>query len=168
MTDKMAHQVIEHENMAVNIARIVYERYEQCPDYDGFIGDEDLKDIHDPQERQRQHIPSEIALSDSEFVQIVETPSKLQEQLIRDLIKEKNNNLYQKINTYKCIQKTMPETDNSYKKHILDVSNKIKANEKFVMDINKKDREINSCQFYIDKKEKRIIVIVYSGALNRE
>lgn len=168
MTDKMTRQVIDHENLAVNVARIVHERYQECPEFDGSIGNEDLKDINDPYERQRMHVPVEIPLSEEEFLAIEATEKNKQEQVIRSLIEKKDNSLYLKITGYKCIQKTTPNADNSYKKHILDVSKKVQAQQKFYMDINKKDRNINSCQFYIDNKHYRIFVIIYSGALNRE
>jgi len=163
MTDKMCKQVMQKEHQAVNVARIVHERYAESNEYDGFIYEEDIKDISNPEERNRMHVPFRIDLSDEEFETIVASSGQNLEQVIRSIIQLKNNHLYETILTYKCIQKTIPESENSYKKHIQDVAKKVDANEKFVMDISKKYKHINSCQFYIDNKNKKIYVIVYSG-----
>lgn len=168
MTDKMFKQVKQKEQQAVNVARIVHERYTESAEYEGFICEEDIKDMSDPEERNRMHVPSRIELSDEEFESVVASSGKPQEQIIRSIIQNKNTDLYQTILTYKCIKQSMPQADYSYKTHIQDVAKKVDANEKFVKDVNKKDKHINSCQFYIDNKNKKLYVIVYSGALNRE
>jgi hypothetical protein len=163
MTDKMCKQVISHENLAINIARTVHEKISDDPYYDGFICEEDIKDLNDPEERRRMEVPIKIDLTDDEFAHIEQVPSE-KEMNIRSLIRLKNPDLYIQIYTYKCIQVTTPIAENSYKKHILDVEKKVLAHEKFAIDIPKVHKKINSCQFYIDSKKKRVFVIVYRGA----
>ena len=163
MTDKMCKQVISHENLAINMSRTVHEKISDDPYYDGFICEEDIKDLNDPEERKKMEVPFMFDLTDDEFSHIEEHPSE-KEKNIRSLIELKNIAFYKKINNYKCIQVTTPIAENSYKKHILDVEKKVQAQEKFVMDIKKVDKNTNSCQFYIDNKKKRVFVIVYRGA----
>jgi hypothetical protein len=163
MTDKMCKQVISHENLAINIARTVHEKISDDPYYDGFICQEDIKDLNDPQERRRMEVPMMFHLTDEEFAYIEQNPIE-KEKNIRSIIRLKHMGLYMQIYTYKCIQVTTPNSENSYKKHILDVEKKVQAQEKFVMDIPKAHKSINSCQFYIDDKKKRVFVIVYRGA----
>ena len=159
----MCKQVISHENLAINIARTVHEKISDDPYYDGFICEEDIKDLNDPQERRRMEVPIKIDLTDDEFTQIEAVPSE-KEKTIRSLIRLKNPDLYIQIYTYKCIQVTTPIAENSYKKHILDVEKKVLAHEKFAIDIPMVNKKINSCQFYIDNRKKRVFVIVYRGA----
>ena len=162
MTNKMCEQLISHENLAINISRKVHEKMAEDPYYDGFICEEDIKDLNEPEKRRKMAVPSCISLSDDEFINLQEHSSE-KENIIRRIIESKNPNLYTKINNHRCIQITTPNSENSYKKHILDVERKVSANEKFVMDVPKEHQTINSCQFYIDNKKKRVFVIVYNG-----
>ena len=132
------------------------------PYYDGFICEEDIKDLNDFEKRRKMVVPSCISLTDDEFISLEEHPTE-KEVIIRRIIESKNPILHTKINNYRCIQVTTPNSVNSYKKHILDVERKVLAKEKFVMDVSKVHLTINSCQFYIDNKKKRVFVIVYNG-----
>ena len=52
------------------------------------------------------------------------------------------------------------------KTHITNIHVKIDAGEKTFLDI--KDKSINSCQFYIDSKQKLFIVVMYSGDITEQ
>lgn len=80
------------------------------------------------------------------------------------IIKNKNLNLYNKLKSgnYKRKQITMPNEENSRKKHIEDPINAINNNKPFNVDINK-DKHNNIWQGFIDNKEKSIIITVHNG-----
>jgi hypothetical protein len=63
----------------------------------------------------------------------------------------------------KCGQITKPGDDNSsYKKHIIDVVNAKNNNTPFIIDLKPKLKEINNWQVFIDTKEKRLCVVIWS------
>lgn len=85
---------------------------------------------------------------------------KDKKERIYQIVKEnKNEDTYNFIKKNICNQITMPDTENSYKKHIIDAEIAYKRNEKFTIDIKDKTKTQWSC--YIDKKEFRIIIIYW-------
>ena len=60
-----------------------------------------------------------------------------------------------------CIQITIPESDNSYKKHITNIYNKVKQNKKCSIDLDAINKEKNNWQCFVDSKLYRLIIIPY-------
>ena len=80
---------------------------------------------------------------------------------IKGYIKDKNNKLYEFINSSNCKQITTPVSDKSYKKHIIDVYNNYKKHKRFSVDFNNKDKQKNSWQCFIDTKKNRFFIILW-------
>ena len=169
MNSLMAEQILNHEKIAINIARLVYERLKKDPLYDCTVTEEDVKDIKNP-ERAHMHIPYRFNMTDAEYAEFKAIPKRTKDRkreiFIRNCIKKHDPTLWEKLETYECIQTTEPGTDGSYKKHITNIHIKIDAGEKTFLDI--KDKSINSCQFYIDSKQKLFIVLMYSGDITEQ
>jgi hypothetical protein len=58
---------------------------------------------------------------------------------------------------------TAPNTENSYKKKIIDVVNASLRGETYTVDIDKKKKESgkNICNVFVDKRDKRLCVVVW-------
>lgn len=62
----------------------------------------------------------------------------------------------------KCIQITQPIQNNSYKKHITDVVNASLANRPYSVDLPSDKKHVNNWQMFIDNREKRMCIVVWS------
>ena len=172
MTSLTKDKIFEQETLAINISTYVYEKYQEDEIYDGIITNEDLKDINDVDgERNKMNVPIKVEITDDEFneIKIKSRGNRRKEFILENIIFNKNIILYEKLKNdiykYECIQCTIPDTDNSYKKHITDAIKKLNRNEKFKIDIHGDDKKQNSYQFFIDSKSyiKSIIIIIYDG-----
>lgn len=94
-------------------------------------------------------------------------------QCIKNILKQ--NSKYSSILKYienkdvKCVQITTPDSDNSIKKHIKSLKQKISNKEPCSIDINGKNKEINNWQCFVDKENYGIIILPYcvdSGLYN--
>jgi hypothetical protein len=177
MTSSTKDKIFEQENLAINISMYVYEKYQQNETYDGIITNEDLKDINDADgERDKMNVPVKVEITDDEFneIKIKSQGHSRKNFILEEIISNKNRELYEKLKNdiynYECIQCTIPNTDNSYKKHITDAIKKLNKNEKFKIDIHGDDKHKNSYQFFIDSRSviKSIIIIIYDGNLDDE
>jgi hypothetical protein len=84
--------------------------------------------------------------------------------------KEKISHLYTKINDQKLkdflrktdnIQFTAPKVDNSYKKHITDLVNAKMNSTKFILDLKKDAKEVNSWQAFVDTRQNRVCILIW-------
>ena len=81
--------------------------------------------------------------------------------LLLNIIQKEDLLFYDKIKNYNVEQQTIPKSENSYKKHIIDVVNKANKKEKFSIDI--KNKEKNILNIYIDYKKYRLCCIIWDG-----
>jgi len=78
-----------------------------------------------------------------------------------------NNDEYKRLynfitnqNVY-CAQISQPNTDSSYKKHIVDVANAFTANAPYSVDLIDKFKSKNNWQLFIDNRERRLCFIIW-------
>jgi hypothetical protein len=161
MSTRMADQILSHEKLAINMARLVHERLQKDPDDDCSITEEDMKDVKNPG-RACMHVPRVFKMTDEEFECIEKKTGEERHKLIKILIKKNDQSLWEKLEEYKLEKAAIPEVTNSYKRHITQTLCEIKENKKSMVDI--KDKTINSYNVFIDAKEKQFIVVMYSGA----
>jgi hypothetical protein len=174
MTSSTKDKIFEQENLAINISMYVHNKYQEDDNYDGIITNEDLKDINDIDgERSKMNVPVKIEISDDEFNEFEQIPERnpRRKQFIREIIRDKNIELCDRIKDHICTECSVPkeqalpgEPPRSYDKKIINSLRKIDNNEKFSISVKNKD--INSCQFFIDSKSvvKSVIIIIYDGA----
>lgn len=108
-------------------------------------------------------VPKIIKVSDEEFNSLKKKGRSWDESSFISVIKKYDEELVKEINKMKKLQITLPETDDSYKKHIEDPMNAINENKKFAIDIKKGKESDNLYQIYIDSKNKSLIVSLYYG-----
>lgn len=84
--------------------------------------------------------------------------------------KERKDYLISKINdeklknfmkANKCLQFTHPKSENSYKKHILDLIKANLAGKKFIVDLKDEDKDKNNWQAFIDSRENRVCIEIW-------
>ena len=75
---------------------------------------------------------------------------------------EKYSKLLMFINHSDCVQMSQPISDNSYKKHILDVVHATNHNTPYSIDLKKEYKDKNNWQLFIDNREKRICFVIWS------
>lgn len=61
-----------------------------------------------------------------------------------------------------CVQISEPNSNGSYKKHILDVVNAYHKNKPYSVDLKKKDKAKSNWQCFIDNKENRLCFVLWS------
>ncbi len=94
-------------------------------------------------------------------------------ELIIEYIRKSNESLANELLKMTKKQITMPKDEikdktktkvSSYKKHILDLVNAANENQKFSIDITKKEIEEDVYQIFLDEKEKRLIISRHYGS----
>lgn len=63
--------------------------------------------------------------------------------------------------TNNCLQFTHPKSENSYKKHILDLIKANLADKKFIVDLKDEDKDKNNWQAFIDSRENRVCIAIW-------
>jgi hypothetical protein len=61
-----------------------------------------------------------------------------------------------------CVQITQPKTDNSYKKHILDIVKNSVSNTPYSIDMTDDLKKINNWQVFVDNREKRLCFVIWT------
>ena len=65
-----------------------------------------------------------------------------------------------------CAQISQPNSDSSYKKHIIEVVNASNNNTPYCVDLKEKNKKQNNWQLFIDNREKRLCFVIWS--INKE
>lgn len=155
MSTKTRKALYEKENLAINLAKIVYqEKLTQISN----------NEIIRASTNDASNIPIILPVSNNfikEITKIKRGDKSTKLLLIKSVISD--NYLLNIIDTYTNIQITCPTTENSYKKHILDLVNAAKSNKPFCIDINGNDKKRNCYNIYIDNKENRICFVIWNG-----
>lgn len=68
------------------------------------------------------------------------------------------------VGSYTLVQCTCPNTDSSYKKHIIDIVNASELKRPFIIDQNHDDINKNWMNVYIDNRNYRLCVVMWNGA----
>ena len=111
-----------------------------------------------------KHIP--IIIDNIDKDAFIFTKSRIKDKkiaFIKSLLKDKNQNrLLNFINNehVECVQITMPDSDNSYKKQIVDIVKAAKDNK--IFSISLKNKEIDNWQVFIDNREKRLCFVLWT------
>jgi len=165
MTSSTKDKIFEQENLAITISMRVHEKCQKNKDHDGIITNEDLKYINNKNGDRNKNVPVKVELSDDEFNEFKEIPNRNErrKEFIRNIIYNKNIELFNRIRNHVCTECSTSETEGSYNRKIINSLRKIDNNEKFSISV--KNKSINSCQFFIDSKSivKSVIIIIYDG-----
>lgn len=159
---RMMEKMKAHENIAINISRIVYEEKLES------IGKEEVNRSADLDEDAKRTVPR-IFQVDPDIIAKVTTMGKSKKQvaekekIIRDVISSVDSNFSEMLKSFKMGQATAPTSENSYKKHITDIERKANAGEKFDIDLSKDEKLINSFNCYIDTKNNRFLIVTRKG-----
>jgi hypothetical protein len=155
---KMIEKMLERENIAVNIGKIVNEL--NLPD----VGKEQLNHAKDPEEYEKKEIPIVLQVT-KEFVnELVIKKRKNKEDMLKKLFMEKIPEMYEKIKDYSIKQISTPNTDNSYDKNVIKMAKKAERKEKGYLNFTEEEKKSNIWQAIIDNRENRIILIIYHGS----
>ena len=96
------------------------------------------------------------------------TAKERKDKIARVLSLLNNNESYKRLYDFinnpdvVCAQITKPEGDNSYKKHITDVVNASISNTPYIVDQKKENKGKNNWQLFIDNREKRLCIVIWS------
>ena len=100
------------------------------------------------------------------FYSIINTTGKIRKQTTKEYINSKPNlsRLCKFISnpSVRCKQISACDTDNSYKKHILDAEKNFNENKPFCIDFDEKEKEKSIWQCFIDKRLNRLVFIIWS------
>jgi hypothetical protein len=119
-------------------------------------------------------VPDIISVSEDEWESIVRKQGRsYNSSLIIECIRKTNDFLANELTKMVKKQITMPKDeikdttktkDSSYKKHVLDLVNAANQNQKFSIDITKKEIDEDVYQIFLDDKEKRLIISRHYGS----
>jgi hypothetical protein len=109
-----------------------------------------------------------VIISGLDITDIIFTTTKRTDKIARVLSLLNNNEAYKRLYDFinnpdvVCAQITKPECDNSYKKHITDVVNASISNTPYIVDQKKENKGKNNWQLFIDNREKRLCIVIWS------
>jgi len=110
-------------------------------------------------------IPDDIQILDEEWAVITKkNGNSYNSDLILATIEKMNPELHKELKAMTKKQITMPEKEESYKKHITDLRNAVEKRQTFSIDITKKELEQDVYQIFLDNKLKRLIVSRHYGS----
>ena len=113
--------------------------------------------------------PKELIFEDKDFNIIIDGKDK--HKIVLNIIQEKYTDIYNIIKDYRCDKCTVPTTEYSYKRHIIDARKAYKDGTLYLADINKETKEehLNSWVIFIDhnsdpkNKTHQAYLIIYHG-----
>lgn len=110
-------------------------------------------------------VPNIVHVSDdNEWTAITKKKGRgYDEQYILSFISKQNPELGDELQVMTKKQISMPDGDNSYKKHILDFVKAAQEGKNFSIDIGNKIVDTDIYQIFLDNKEKRLIITRYYG-----
>jgi len=114
--------------------------------------------------------PRELIISDYDYLKMDAEPKKKLEIFLNSL-KEKNKDIFNIIENYRCDKCTIPTTEYSYKRHIEDARKAYYDKKLYLADIAKesKDEYLNSWVVFIDHKKNpndgthKVYLVIYHG-----
>jgi len=112
------------------------------------------------------HIPKCIDIDDELYSKIANINDTIKSnacQIIIDYLYK--NDIYEYVSTYKNVKLTIPQSDNSYKRHIIDTKQCISQGKVCKTDIGKEYKYENVWVGFIDcrSEPKKIYIIIYNG-----
>lgn len=151
-------KVSDMESIAFNIARLYPEGK--------MIGDDDMKMAKNPEEEKKKTIPIVISV-DQEFIKEIQSlKGSKRSNKVLEFLKRDYPDMYK---DHKIKQVTIPETESSYKKHIIDVASHWEQKKRFKIDIDMKTEACeNIMNVYIDTKIPRILFVIWNGKIPSE
>ena len=159
-TSRMKNVVIEKENIACNIAAIVYNK--GLSD----VGKEEILLAAGKEEEYKNEMKKEIPLiintTEDLISTLISSSSSDKKKIILNLLTNINRK-YDYLNSYDCKQISTPSEEGSKKRHIYDPIKWAEAKKRSVVDFNSDDKKKNIWQGFIDTDENRVIVIIYHG-----
>jgi hypothetical protein len=161
MTSRMKKVVIEKENIACNIASIVYNN--GLTD----VGKEEILlasgKLDEYNDEMKKEIPIVLNSTEDVIHRMELLSGEERKKIILRMLLE-HDNKYNYLNNYHAKKVTIPQEDNSYKRHILDTVKCSEIKKKSMLDFTSNDKKINIWEAFIDIRENRIIIIIYHGA----
>jgi hypothetical protein len=158
---KMIERMIERENIAVNIGKIVNDL--NLPD----VGKEQLNHAKDPEEYEKKEIPIVFQVTKEFIEHLITKKREIKEDILKKLFREKIPEMYEIIKDYNITQIYKPNTDNSYDKNVTKMVKKSERKEKGYLNFDKDEKKTNVWQVIVDNREQRIILIIYHGATKK-
>lgn len=159
-TSRMIKVVSEKEDIACNIASIVYNK--GLSD----VGKEEILlasgKIDEYNNEMKKEVPIIISTTSDIITRLKALSTSDKKTLVLNLLLNKDRK-FDYINRYNCKQISIPESENSYKKHILDPIKWAMEKKRGMLDFTPDEKKTNIWQAFIDERKNRIIVIIYNG-----
>jgi hypothetical protein len=177
MTERVASKIANQEHLAIELARRYYDGNEThtltVDDFDAVANEQPV--MRPPRARKakpQERVPVILSFGpEQEYLYSIDETSRVQtKHVFESLISMVSGNptyaglvrLIQSENT--ILYATAPNTDDSYRRKILDVIGAAERNATYTVDIDKKEKESgkNVCNVFVDKREHRLCVVVWS------
>ena len=159
-TSRMKKIVIEKEDIACNIASIVYNKGLSDVGYEEILLASGK--VEEYNNEMKKEVPIIIDTTRNIINRLQPLTRDQKKTIVLDLILSKDRK-FEYLKQYCCKQITTPELDGSYKKHILDPIRWAVEKKRSNLDWSHDDKRTNIWQAFIDNRENRIIVIIYHG-----
>jgi hypothetical protein len=85
-------------------------------------------------------------------------------RIIAELLRRHVPDVWSKVENHVIVQCTSPNSEGSYKRHILDLVKASRENKVFLLDQKEQYMNMNWMNCYIDERENRLCIVVWNGA----